>query len=138
MKVQVLSVQDEIFLLYYNLKHYEERVMTNYITDKFDTFVDTVAEKLITNDDLYDECLRLIKANKKDTKLNQLISSCAFGEIAYKFRSKQLTMCGETHGTHFESHSDSLRDAMYQMCETRDRLMEYCKNNGSEYLQYLQ
>lgn len=106
---------------------------TNYITDSFDKFVSDTANRLFTNDDLYDECLKLLTANKTDTEANRLINSCAYGEIAYIFRKKKLDTCGETHGTYYKSYADTVRDAKYQVCETRDRLLDYCKAHNCDF-----
>ena len=112
--------------------------MTNYITDKFNKFVFSSVKKLHTNDDLYDECNRCIEASRKASKLEQLINGVAYAEIAYSFRLKKLEACGETHGSYYNSYYQPVVDTARQVGCARDRLMEYCWNNGINYLEQLQ
>lgn len=112
--------------------------MTNYITDKFDKFVFSSVKKLHTNDDLYDECTRCIEANKHCNELEQLINRVAYAEIAYKFRLKKLEACKETHGSYYNSYYQPVVDAAHQIGCARDMLIEYCLNNGINYLKQLQ
>lgn len=112
--------------------------MTNYITDKFNKFVFSSVKKLHTNDDLYDECNRCIEASRKASELEQLINGVAYAEIAYKFRLKKLEACGETHGSYYNSYYQPVVDTARQVGCARDRLMEYCWNNGINYLEQLQ
>ena len=112
--------------------------MTNYITDKFNKFVFSSVKKLHTNDDLYDECNRCIEASRKASKLEQLINGVAYAEIAYGFRLKKLEACGETHGSYYNSYYQPVVDTARQVGCARDRLMEYCWNNGINYLEQLQ
>ena len=112
--------------------------MTNYITDKFNKFVFSSVKKLHTNDDLYDECNRCIEASRKAPKLEQLINGVAYAEIAYGFRLKKLEASEETHGSYYNSYYQPVVDAAHQVGCARDRLMEYCWNNGINYLEQLQ
>lgn len=112
--------------------------MTNYITDKFNKFVFKTVKKLQTNDDLYDECLRCIEANKRETEVTKLVNNIAYAEIAYRFRLKQLKASEETHGTHFISYKETVDDAAHGIGCARDRLMDYCKDDIKMYLSLLQ
>lgn len=112
--------------------------MTNYITDKFNKFVFSSVKKLHTNDDLYDECNRCIEASRKASELEQLINGVAYAEIAYRFRLKKLEACGETHGSYYNSYYQPVVDTARQVGCARDRLIEYCWNNGINYLEQLQ
>lgn len=112
--------------------------MTDYITDKFNKFVFATVKKLNTNDDLYDECTKLIERNKHTDKLTALINSVAYSEIAYRFRLKKLEKCSETHGTYYRSYVEPVQDAMHQVLIARDNLMDYCAKKGISYLEMLQ
>lgn len=112
--------------------------MTNYITDKFNKFVFSSVKKLRTNDDLYDECTRCVEASRKAPKLEQLINGVAYAEIAYRFRLKKLKACKEAHGSYFNSYYQPVVDTAHQVGCARDRLMEYCWDNGISYLEQLQ
>ena len=112
--------------------------MTDYITDKFNKFVFTTVKKLNTNDDLYDECTKLIERNKHTDKLTALINSVAYAEIAYRFRLKKLEKCAETHGTYYLSYAGPVQDAMHQLLIARDNLMDYCVKKRISYLNLLQ
>ena len=108
--------------------------MTNYITAKFDEFVESTTDKLNNNDDLYDECTKLVQANKKCNKLDSLLNSVAYAEIAFRFRLKKLALCDQTHGTYFNSYNDPMEDAAAQLMMTRDKLMDYCAKKKLDYL----
>lgn len=112
--------------------------MTKYITDKFNKFVFSSVKKLQTNDDLYDECTRCVEANKKASRLEQLVNGVAYAEIAYRFRLKKLKGCGQTHGCYYVSYYQPVVDAVKQVGCARDRLMEYCSKHGISYLAQLQ
>ena len=112
--------------------------MTDYITDKFNKFVFATVKKLNTNDDLYDECTKLIERNKHTDKLTALINSVAYAEIAYRFRLKKLEKCSETHGTYYRSYVEPVQDAMHQVLIARDNLMDYCAKKSISYLEMLQ
>lgn len=112
--------------------------MTNYITDKFNKFVFETVKKLSTNDDLYDECTRVVEANKYCSKLEQLVNAVAYAEIAYRFRVKKLEKCRETHGDIYFSYYDPMIDAVHQLGSARDVLMDYCWENDINYLEQLQ
>ena len=112
--------------------------MTNYITDKFNKFVFKTVKKLATNDDLYDECVRVVEANKHCNELEQLVNSVAYAEIAYRFRLKKLKACKDTHGTVHGSYQNPMIDTVNRLGCARDRLMEYCWDNGINYLEQLQ
>lgn len=112
--------------------------MTNYITDKFNKFVFKTVKKLSTNDDLYDECIRVVEANKYCSELEQLVNTVAYTEIAYRFRVKKLEKCRETHGDIYFSYYDPMIDAVHQLGSARDVLMDYCLENNINYLEQLQ
>lgn len=112
--------------------------MTDYITDKFNKFVFATVKKLNTNDDLYDECTKLIERNKHTDKLTALINLVAYAEIAYRFRLKKLERCSETHGTYYRSYVEPVQDAMHQVLIARDNLMDYCAKKHISYLEMLQ
>lgn len=113
--------------------------MTNYITDSFNKFVFKTVKKLQTNDDLYDECSRVVEADKKsNSTLEQLVNDVAYAEIAYRFRLKKLKACGDKHGAVYFSYYDPLQDAAHHVGTARDRLMEYCWKHGIDYLAQLQ
>ena len=100
--------------------------MKNYYTGKASDFIKQTVSQLITNDDLYDECLRLIEINKTCDKLTRLKNNVVFGEIAYKFRVKKLELCHEIHSSAYESCVEPLENAMIKLLSARDYLMDYC------------
>lgn len=112
--------------------------MTNYITDGFNKFVFAQVKKLVTNDDLYDECTRCVEANRGANKLEQLVNGVAYAEIAYRFRLKKLKACEETHGAVYFSYYDPMIDAAHQVGTARDRLIAYCLKHKLNYLAQLQ
>jgi hypothetical protein len=113
--------------------------MTSYITDKFDKFVADTVDRMHTNDDLYDVCTLLVECNKTaDNKLEQMINDLAYAEIAYKFRVKKLKHCDIAHGSLYEAYLHPTEDARNQLLGTRDKLMDYCQENGISYEKCLQ
>ena len=104
--------------------------MKNYYTGKASDFIEQTVSQLVTNDDLYDECLRLIEINKTCDKLTRLKNNVVFGEIAYKFRVKKLKVCQDIHSSTYESFAEPMENAMIQLLSTRDYLMDYCDEKG--------
>lgn len=100
--------------------------MKNYYTGKASDFIEQTVSQLITNDDLYDECIRLIEINKTCDKLTRLKNNVVFGEIAYKFRAKKLEVCQESHGSIYASYVEPMENAMFKLLSARDYLMDYC------------
>ena len=100
--------------------------MKNYYTGKASDFIEQTVSQLITNDDLYDECIRLIEINKTCDKLTRLKNSVVFGEIAYKFRVKKLKVCQDIHSSTYASFAEPMENAMIKLLSARDYLMDYC------------
>ena len=100
--------------------------MKNYYTGKASDFIEQTVSQLITNDDLYDECIRLIEINKTCDKLTRLKNNVVFGEIAYKFRVKKLEVCQKIHSSTYKSSVEPLETAMIKLLSARDYLMDYC------------
>ena len=100
--------------------------MKNYYTGKASDFIEQTVSQLVTNDDLYDECLRLIEINKTCDKLTRLKNSVVFGEIVYKFRVKKLKVCQDIHSSTYESFAEPMENAMIKLLSARDYLMDYC------------
>lgn len=112
--------------------------MTKYITDKFSKFVVKTANALTTNDDLYDECTRVVQANRQCSVFEQLVNAVAYAEIAYRFRAKKFKNHENAHGSIYESYHEPYVDSMNRLGSARDRLMEYCWENCINYLAQLQ
>ena len=100
--------------------------MKNYYTGKASDFIEQTVSQLVTNDDLYDECLRLIEINKTCDKLTRLKNNVVFGEIAYKFRVKKLKVCQDIHSSTYKSFAEPMENAMIKLLSARDYLMDYC------------
>ena len=100
--------------------------MKNYYTGKASDFIEQKVSQLFTNDDLYNECIRLVEINKTCDKLTRLKNSVVFGEIAYRFRVKKLELCQESHGSTYASYVEPMENAMIQWLSARDYLMDYC------------
>lgn len=100
--------------------------MKNYYTGKASDFIEQTVSQLVTNDDFYDECTRLIEINKTCDKLTRLKNSVVFAEIAYKFRVKKLKVCNEIHSSTYESFAEPMEYAMIKLLSARDYLMDYC------------
>ena len=100
--------------------------MKNYYTGKASDFIEQTVSQLVTNDDLYDECIRLIEINKTCDKLTRLKNNVVFGEIAYKFRVKKLNVCQDIHSSTYESFAEPMENAMIKLLSARDYLMDYC------------
>ncbi len=100
--------------------------MKNYYTGKASDFIEQTVSQLVTNNDLYDECTRLIEINKTCDKLTRLKNNVVFAEIAYKFRVKKLKVCKEIHSSTYESFAEPMENAMIKLLSARDYLMDYC------------
>ena len=100
--------------------------MKNYYTGKASDFIEQTVSQLVTNDDLYNECTRLVEINKTCDKLTRLKNCVVFGEIAYKFRVKKLEVCKEIHSSTYESSVEPLENAMIKLLSARDYLIDYC------------
>ena len=100
--------------------------MKNYYTGKASDFIEQTVSQLVTNDDLYNECTRLIEINKTCDKLTRLKNNVVFGEIAYKFRVKKLKVCKDIHSSTYESFAEPMENAMIKLLSARDYLMDYC------------
>lgn len=100
--------------------------MKNYYTGKASDFIEQTVSQLVTNDDFYDECTRLIEINKTCDKLTRLKNSVVFAEIAYKFRAKKLELCHEIHSSIYESFAEPMENAMLKLLSARDYLLDYC------------
>ena len=100
--------------------------MKNYYTGKASDFIEQTVSQLVTNDDLYNECTRLVEINKTCDKLTRLKNNVVFSEIAYKFRAKKLELCKEIHSSTYESCAEPMENAMIQLLSSRDYLMDYC------------
>jgi len=100
--------------------------MKNYYTGKASDFIEQTVSQLVTNDDLYDECTRLVEINKTCDKLTRLKNNVVFGEIVYKFRVKKLKVCKEIHSSTYASCAEPMENAMIQLLSSRDYLMDYC------------
>lgn len=100
--------------------------MKNYYTGKASDYIEQTVSQLVTNDDLYDECTRLVEINKTCDKLTRLKNCVVFGEIAYKFRAKKLEACHEIHSSTYESCVEPMEYAMIKLLSARDYLMDYC------------
>ena len=100
--------------------------MKNYYTGKASDFIEQKVSQLLTNDDLYNECTRLVEINKTCNRLTRLKNNVVFSEIAYRFRVKKLELCQESHGSTYTSYVEPMKDAMIQLLSARDYLMDYC------------
>lgn len=100
--------------------------MKNYYTGKASDFIEQTVSQLVTNDNLYDECTRLVKTNKTCDKLTRLKNSVVFCEIVYKFRVKKLKVCKEIHSSTYTSCAEPMENAMIRLLSARDYLMDYC------------
>lgn len=100
--------------------------MKNYYTGKASDYIEQTVNQLVTNDDLYNECTRLVEINKTCDKLTRLKNNVVFGEIAYKFRAKKLELCHEIHSSFYASCVEPMENAMIRLLSARDYLMDYC------------
>ena len=100
--------------------------MKNYYTGKASDFIEQTVSQLVTNDNLYDECTRLVEINKTCDKLTRLKNSVVFCEIVYKFRVKKLKVCKEIHSSTYVSCAEPMENAMIRLLSARDYLMDYC------------
>lgn len=100
--------------------------MKNYYTGKASDYIEQTVSQLVTNDDLYNECTRLVEINKTCDKLTRLKNCVVFGEIVYKFRVKQLELCKEIHSSTYASCAEPMKNAMIKLLSARDYLMDYC------------
>lgn len=100
--------------------------MKNYYTGKASDFIEQTVSQLVTNDDLYNECTRLVEINKTCDKLTRLKNNVVFGEIAYRFRVKKLELCKEIHSSTYASCVEPMENAMIRLLSARDYLMDYC------------
>ena len=100
--------------------------MKNYYTGKASDFIEQTVSQLVTNDDLYNECTRLVEINKTCDKLTRLKNNVVFGEIAYRFRVKKLELCKEIHSSTYASSVEPMENAMIKLLSARDYLMDYC------------
>lgn len=100
--------------------------MTNYYTGKASDYIEQTVSQLVTNDDLYNECTRLVEINKTCDKLTRLKNNVVFGEIAYRFRVKKLELCKEIHSSTYASSVEPMENAMIKLLSARDYLMDYC------------
>lgn len=101
----------------------------NYYSGNVDEFIKQKIDKLFVNDDLYDECVKLTKANNASDKLTQLKNSVAYCEIAYGFRKKQFEASKKFHNKNYKHYFEPMKDAMMQLLSARDWLMDYCEEN---------
>lgn len=104
--------------------------MQNYYTGNASDFIEQKVSQLVTNDDLYDECTRLVEINKTCDTLTRLKNNVVYGEIAYKFRTKKLESCKEIHGSTYSAYAEPAQNAMIQLLSARDYLMDYCDENS--------
>ena len=100
--------------------------MKNYYTGKASDFIEQTVSQLVTNDDLYNECTRLVEINKTCDKLTRLKNNVVFSEIAYKVRAKKLEACHEIHSSTYVSCAEPMENAMIRLLSARDYLMDYC------------
>src|SRR5574344_1364383 len=100
--------------------------MKNYYTGKASDFIEQTVSQLVTNDDFYDECTRLIEINKTCDKLTRLKNSVVFAEIAYKFRSKKLELCHEIHSSTYESFADTMDTEINTLPRDRAHPFDSC------------
>lgn len=100
--------------------------MKNYYTGKASDYIEQTVNQLVTNDDLYNECTRLVEINKTCDKLTRLKNNVVFGEIAYRFRVKKLELCHEIHSSFYASSVEPMENAMIKLLSARDYLMDYC------------
>ena len=100
--------------------------MKNYYTGKASDFIEQTVSQLVTNDDLYNECTRLVDINKTCDKLTRLKNNVVFSEIAYKVRAKKLEACQDIHSSSYVSSVEPLENAMIKLLSARDYLMDYC------------
>ena len=100
--------------------------MKNYYTGKASDFIEQTVSQLVTNDELYDECTRLVEINKTCDKLTRLKNSVVFAEIVYKFRVKQLELCQDLRSSTYSACAETMANAMLKLLSARDYLMDYC------------
>ena len=100
--------------------------MKNYYTGKASDYIEQTVSKLVTNDDLYNECTRLVEINKTCDKLTRLKNCVVFDELVYKFRVKKLKVCKEIHSSTYASCVEPMENAMIKLLSARDYLMDYC------------
>jgi hypothetical protein len=100
--------------------------MKNYYTGKASDYIEQTVSQLVTNDDLYNECTRLVEINKTCDKLTRLKNNVVFGEIAYRFRVKKLELCQDIHSSTYASYVEPMENAMIKLLSARDYLMDYC------------
>jgi len=100
--------------------------MKNYYTGKASDYIEQTVSQLVTNDDLYNECTRLIEINKTCDKLTRLKNNVVFGTIAYRFRVKKLELCQDIHSSTYASCVEPMENAMIKLLSARDYLMDYC------------
>jgi hypothetical protein len=100
--------------------------MKNYYTGKASDYIEQTVSQLVTNDDLYNECTRLVEINKTCDKLTRLKNNVVFGEIAYRFRVKKLELCQDIHSSFYASCVEPMENAMIKLLSARDYLMDYC------------
>ena len=104
-----------------------------YFSGKMREFVKQTVAKLRTNDDLYDELVRLMDCQKEAGELERLINDLAYTHVAVAFRRKKLKGCKTMHGRYHDSYAHPYEDAKNQMLNARDRLMRYCEQNEVDY-----
>lgn len=102
----------------------------NYCSGNVDEYIKQRIEELFVNDDLYDECVKLTKANNTVDKLTQLKNSVTYCEIAYGFRKKQFETSKKFHNKNYKLYFEPMQDAMMQLLTARDWLMDYCYENN--------
>ena len=57
--------------------------MKNYYTGKASDFIEQTVSQLVTNDDLYNECTRLVEINKTCDKLTRLKNCVVLSNLNY-------------------------------------------------------
>lgn len=106
--------------------------MNKYYEGNANDYIKKTIANMFCNDDLYDECNRLIKCNKQCNTLTKLKNNVVYNEIAYGFRLKKLNEC-HSYGKIYNAYFSPMQNAMNQLLGARDELIDYCIDHNIEY-----